>query len=215
MNETRREFLKSAVAAAVFAPFLTSCAAAPTAQTGGLASIVKNAVTGPGINWTGAVDAPADVAWKTVLSKETDAGEPIIISGAVFQADGRSPAPETLIYLYHTDTEGFYGRGGDGPLHGRFRGWMLTDRAGRYEFRTIKAAPYPGRRFAAHIHMTVTGRNFKEDSIDSILFEGDRLISAQERETAGRKGGFNPILTLEKGADGILRGRRDIRLWKT
>jgi hypothetical protein len=46
------------------------------------------------------------------------------------------------------------------------------------------------------------------------LFEGDRLISAEERNTAGKKGGFNPILKLEKGADGILRGTRDIQLWR-
>jgi hypothetical protein len=62
--------------------------------------------------------------------------------------------------------------------------------------------------------MTLTGKNFKEDWIDSILFEGDKFITAQERNQAGKKGGFNPILELEKGADGILRGVRDIQLMK-
>jgi hypothetical protein len=58
--------------------------------------------------------------------------------------------------------------------------------------------------------MTLTGKNFKEDSIDSILFEGDKFITSEERIT--RKGGFNPIVKLEKGADGILRAVRDIQL---
>jgi len=46
------------------------------------------------------------------------------------------------------------------------------------------------------------------------LFEGDKFITSQERNMAGKKGGFNPILKLEKGADGILRGVRDIQLLK-
>jgi hypothetical protein len=46
------------------------------------------------------------------------------------------------------------------------------------------------------------------------LFEDDRLISAQERNQAGKRGGFNPILKLEKGSDGIFRAARDIQLWK-
>ena len=91
---------------------------------------------------------------------------------------------------------------------------MLTDKQGRYEFRSIRPASYPNTTFAAHVHMTLTGRAFKEDWIDSILFEGDKFISRRERETAGEKGGFNPILQLEKGADGILRGVRNIQLIK-
>jgi hypothetical protein len=62
--------------------------------------------------------------------------------------------------------------------------------------------------------MTLTGKNFREDSIDSILFEGDRLITSEERNLAGKKGGFNPIVKLEKNADGIWRATRDIQLWK-
>jgi len=119
-----------------------------------------------------------------------------------------------LIYFYHTDSEGFYGRGNGEIRHGHFRGWMLTDMQGRYEFSSIIPAAYPERKFAAHVHMTLTTKELKEASIDSILFEGDTLISPRERETAGQKGGFNPIVKLEKGANGIWQARRDIQLWK-
>ena len=138
----------------------------------------------------------------------------MIILGTVFQPNGKTPAPNVLIYFYHTDSEGYYGRGNGEIRHGHFRGWMLTDAKGRYEFSTIKPAPYPNRTEAAHIHFTLTGKNFKEDSIDAILFEGDRFITTQERNSAGKKGGFNPILKLEKGADGVLRGVRNIQLEK-
>ena len=135
----------------------------------------------------------------------------MIISGKIFQADGKTHAPNILIYLYHTDMYGIYGRRGE-HKHGKFRGWLLTDEKGRYEFRSIKPASYPNSTISAHVHMTLTGKDFREDWIDSILFDGDRFITAQERNQAGRRGGFNPILKVEKDSKGILRGVRDIQL---
>ncbi len=212
ISENRREFLKRASLAAIAFPFLINCKSDTLAQKSDseLSLIKKNAIPIGG-EWSGAIDAPDNVSWKTVLAKATDEGEPMIISGTVFLADGKKPAPNTLIYLYHTDMYGIYGKRGE-HKHGKFRGWMLTDAKGKYEFRSIRPASYPNTTFAAHVHMTLTGKNFKEDWIDSILFEGDRFISQREREMAGKRGGFNPILKLEKGAGGILRGVRDIQL---
>jgi protocatechuate 3,4-dioxygenase, beta subunit len=214
----RREFLKKAVVAASALPLLAACGGDAAAQRTGsiLDEIKRNAMPDPNNGrqggWHGAVHTPADVSWRTVLSEERDKGEPIEINGVVYQADGKTPAPNTLIYLYHTDFEGYYGRAGAAHGHGKYRGWMLTDKDGKYSFRTIKPAPYPENRFAAHIHMTVTTAKAKEDWVDSILFEGDRLISPQEREQAGRRGGFNPVLTFEKGPGGISRATRNIQL---
>ncbi len=216
-SQNRRDFLKRASMAAIAFPLLVNCKSDTLAQKteNTLSLIKKNANTAPEVNWCGAVDAPDDVSWKTALSKKSDEDKPMIISGTVFQPDGKTPVPNILIYFYHTDSTGYYGRRGNGEaLHGHFRGWLLTGANGRYEFSSIKPAPYPNRTEAAHVRMTLTGRNIKEDSIDAILFEGDKFITARERETAGKKGGFNPILKLEKGADGILRGVRDIQLWK-
>jgi len=214
--ENRRDFLKRASLAAIAFPLLLNCKSDTLAQKteSALELIKKNANTSPAVNWCGAIDAPDNVSWKTVLSKKTGKDEPMIISGTVFNADGKTPAPGILIYFYHTDIEGYYGRGNGEVRHGHFRGWMLTDTRGRYEFASIKPASYPDRTFAAHVHMTLTAKNFKEDSIDSILFEGDKFITEQERNEAGKRGGFNPIVKLEKGADGILRATRDIQLWK-
>lgn len=217
-DENRREFLKRASIAALAFPLLLNCKSDTLAQKSNediLSLIKKNALQAEGAGeWNGAKDAPKNVSWKTVLSKDADKGDKMLISGIVYQPDGKKPAPNVLIYLYHTDTEGVYGRRNDEHNHGRYRGWMLTDANGKYEFRTIKPAPYPERKFAAHIHFTLTTQTMREDWIDSILFEGDRLISPRERETAGKKGGFNPILKLEKGADGIWQATRDIQLWK-
>ena len=215
IKENRREFLKRASVAALAFPLLINCKNNTLAQKPDeniLSLIKKNANTSPTVNWCGAIDAHDNISWKSILSPKSDKDLPMIISGTVFEIDGKTPAPNILVYFYHTDTEGYYRRKSDEPLHGHFRGWMLTDKQGRYEFSSIRPAPYPERKFAAHVHMTLTGINFREDSIDSILFEGDRLITSEERKLAGKRGGFNPILTLEKGADGILRGIRNIQL---
>ena len=147
-NENRREFLKRASIAAVAFPILINCKSDTLAQKSDeniLDLIKKNANTSPAINWCGAIDAPDDVSWKTVLSKKSDKDEPMIISGTVFQSDGKTPAPNVLIYFYHTDSEGYYGKGKDEvrrePLHGHFRGWLLTGANGKYEFSTIRPAP--------------------------------------------------------------------------
>ncbi len=210
----RREFLRQASMAALAFPLLAGCKgetfASHPAENDVLAAIRKNALPAGG-QWSGAIDFPADVTWRTVLASAKDEGEPMLISGTVYRADGKTPAPNTLIYLYHTDMYGIYGRAGQ-HKHGKFRGWMLTDAKGRYEFRSIRPASYPDTTFAAHVHMTITTVDNREDWVDSILFEGDRFISAREREMAGRRGGFQPIVRLEKDAAGIARAARDIRL---
>lgn len=215
-NENRREFLRRAAAAAVAFPFLLSCRSDTLAQKSDtdVFTLLRKNARAAGTEGMGAIDVPPTVSPKTVLFTEADKGEKMVISGKVFEADGKTPAPNVLIYLYHTDIEGYYGRSGSEHKHGRYRGWLLTDAEGRYSFQTIKPAPYPENRFAAHIHMTVTTTAMREDWVDSILFEGDKLISARERETAGQKGGFNPILALKKGENNLWTATRDIRLWK-
>lgn len=212
MSKNRRDFLKHAALAAAV-PLLIGCRNSTLAtgmETETLRRLKRNALPTGG-EWSGAVDAPGSVTWKTALSGPNDKGEPMTISGIVFNKDGKTPAPNVLIYLYHTDMYGIYGRPGE-HKHGKFRGWLLTDDQGRYEFSSIRPASYPNSTQSQHVHMTITTLDQKEDWIDSILFEGDRFITARERDSAGKKGGFQPIVRLEKGADGASRGVRNIQL---
>lgn len=209
--ETRREFLKHA-SLALTLPLVFGCRSGGAAAVGDdklLAAIKANANPDPRDSYWGARHAPSDVTWRTVLAPKNDTGERISIRGTIYESDAKTPIANALIYLYHTDIYGIYGHTGE-HRHGRYRGWMLTDAAGRYEFETIMPASYPNSTIAKHIHMTLTTKHLKEESVDSILFDGDRFLTARDR-TIGR-GGFDPVLKLEKRSDGILYGTRDIRL---
>jgi protocatechuate 3,4-dioxygenase, beta subunit len=208
---TRRYFLKHASLALIL-PLTFGCKTNGSAQVTDnkiLDAIRANSIANESDEWWGARHVPSDVSWKTKLSAESEKGEPILISGTVYAADGKTAAAGTLIYLYHTDVYGIYGRKGE-HRHGRYRGWMLTDARGRYEFESILPASYPNSTIAKHIHMTVTTKDQKEDWIDSIHFDGDKFLTSRDREI--NRGGFDRVLKLAKGSDGISRGVRDIRL---
>ncbi len=208
----RREFLSSTALGAALVPILYGCgkgAHAAASTSGKLEALRRNGVQDPNCEWCGARDVPDDVRWKTKLVKDGDAGERMIVEGTVFDPDGVTPAPDILVYIYHTDSEGIYGRKGE-HRHGKYRGWMLTGEDGKYSFYTIRPEPYPNRRDPAHVHMTITGLDRKEDWVDSIMFEGDPLL--EPRNISEKKGGFRNVIKLTKDSEGILRGTRNLIL---
>ena len=210
--ETRRDFLRNA-GIALALPLAFGCRTDSSAQVSSdrlLDRLKANANADERDEYWGARGAPANVSWRTRLSTDADTAERITISGTIYKVDGKTAAANTLIYLYHTDVYGIYGRGRE-HRHGRYRSWMLTDAQGRYEFESIMPASYPNSTIAKHIHMTLTTLDKREESVDSILFDGDRFLTARDR--AINRGGFDPVLKMTKGNDGMLRGVRDIRLW--
>ena len=213
MEETRRDFIKNALITAAALPLISSCGSTTLAvdSNADVLDVLRKNAQPKGAEAMGAIEVPDSVSWRTAFPVTRDDGEPMIITGTVYKPDGKSVAPNTLIYFYHTDKYGVYGKAGE-PKHGRFRGWMLTDAKGRYEFSSIRPASYPNSTQSQHVHMTVTSLDRREDWIDSILFEGDKFLTAREREWSGKRGGFNPIVTLSTGKDGISRAVRDIQL---
>ena len=156
-----------------------------------------------------------NVSWKTVVVPDNEPGEPLIISGTIFMPDGRTPVPGAALWVYQTDATGHYSplreSGGDNR-YTRLHGSMRTNADGRYEFRTIKPAPYPGRSNPAHIHAFVSGPGYPEYWIDEFLFEGDPFITQEARQKLTGEGSFSSILKLTRGSDGVLRGVRDIEI---
>ncbi len=169
----------------------------------------------PACEWCGAAEAPAQLNWEIKIAGPDEPGEPLVITGTVYKADGVTPAPDIVLYVYHTNKEGVYPKRGDetgnGRRHGYLRAWLRTGTRGEYRITTIRPAPYPGRKAPAHIHITITEPDKSEYWIDSILFEGDPFLTPDYRAGLKQKGGSG-IIVLEKDAEGVWRGKRDILL---
>jgi len=155
-------------------------------------------------------DSDETLPSRIVVTAEGEPGDPMILSGTIYRADGVTPAAGVILDLYHTDARGYYGA--DGSQEPRLKGRLRTDEQGRYEFRTIKPASYPGTRALAHIHAKVYGPGVQERWIDEFHFEGDPYLPDALVEKERGKGRFAAVVALGHGADGILRGTRDIRL---
>ena len=154
---------------------------------------------------------PKTVAPNARLAGPSEPGDPLVIVGTIYQADGVSPAAGITLFLYHTDARGHYNERDD-AYDPRIYGFVRTDSQGRYEFATIRPGPYPGRTVPAHIHAHVYGPNLGEYFIPEYRFLDDPLVPEEERGLPERLGRFSPTVVLAKGSDGVWRGTRDIRL---
>ena len=150
--------------------------------------------------------------WKTTIVAPGEPGEPLIVSGTIYAPDGRTPLEGINLFVYQTDATGVYSTSGGDNRGTRIHGLVRSNKEGHYEFRTIKPGSYPNSRNAAHIHAYVSGPDYPEYWIDEYLFEGDPFITSADRQKFGGKGTFSSILTLQRGADGVLRGVRDIKV---
>lgn len=158
----------------------------------------------------GSCIAPANLSSKTVVTSPGEPGEPLTISGTISQPDGK-PAEGIVLFIYHTDATGYYNEKDDAS-HPRLKGWMKTGPDGRYEFHTIKPAPYPHRTTPAHIHAHVYGAQYSERSIADYWFEGDPFITEKELATRKEQGAAPVVVSLKRDAEGVWQGVRNITL---
>lgn len=112
-------------------------------------------------------------------------GQLIVLSGRVVDCEGR-PVPGALIEIWQTNGAGAYADETDpgiNPQDPNFVGWgrCKTDEEGRYAFRTLKPAAYPGGvgelYRPSHIHMSIFGPDLRSRVITQCYFEGDPLVS--------------------------------------
>jgi len=57
------------------------------------------------------------------------------LTGTVFEKDGKTPAENVILYIYHTNRKGIYEKRGDekgwARRHGYIRGWAKTGKDGK------------------------------------------------------------------------------------
>jgi protocatechuate 3,4-dioxygenase beta subunit len=153
---------------------------------------------------------PETLEWKVSLVQAGEPGEPLVMRGSVYKSDGRTPAPNIVVFVYQTDATGHYNHP-DSVWNPRLRGWMRTGSDGRYEFRSIKPAAYPNHSEPAHIHVHVYGEGVPEYFLDDYWFEGDTLLSSEQITRAQLQGRFSNIVKLTWDGK-TWQGVRDLRL---
>lgn len=154
------------------------------------------------------------LSFTDTLPKFLESEPKLKITGTVYKKDGKTPAENIILYIYHTNQKGIYetkeNEQGWAKRHGFIRGWIKTSKEGKYEFYTFKPAPYPNGRAPNHIHIIVKEPNKNEYYIDDFMFKKDTLLTQQEKNRLRQRGGSG-IITIEKQNDLIIM-KRDIIL---
>jgi len=134
----------------------------------------------------------------------TQKGQKLLVTGTIYKLDGKTPAPNVILYYYHTDINGVYaGKQGLDPKvvrHGYIRGWVKSDANGKYAIYTVRPAPYPNTNFEAHIHPSIKEPKIdKEYYIDEFVFDDDKLLTSEKRKKLENRGGSGILRVFRKG----------------
>jgi len=144
-----------------------------------------------------------------------DGGTRIKLTGIIYQPDGKTPASDVILYIYHTDTSGVYpihgSETGWAKRHGYLRGWIKTGRDGQYTFYTRRPGQYPNRTDPVHIHATILEPNGSYYYIADYYFKDDPSLPKKELNKTVVRGGRTHVLSLKPDGN-LLVGRRDIVL---
>lgn len=164
---------------------------------------------------------PDNVASQDTSPGWNQRGQKILLTGKVYFQDGKTPAPNVLIYYYHTNIDGKYLHmenvkrslppNSKGQTHGYLRGWVKTDSEGNYSIYTVRPGAYPGVDEPAHIHLTIKEPDMEKPyRIDESVFDDDRLLTTAKRIRMGNRGGSGILRLVTKGELRI--GERNIIL---
>jgi protocatechuate 3,4-dioxygenase, beta subunit len=134
----------------------------------------------------------------------TEKGQKLLVTGKVYKIDGKTPAPNVIIYYWQTDNNGYYSpiKGMDerAKRHGHIRSWVKTDENGSYSIYTIKPAPYPNDNIPAHIHTSIKEPNIENEYyIDEFIFDDDTLLTSEKRKALENRGGTGILSVLISG----------------
>jgi len=138
----------------------------------------------------------------------------IKLTGTVFAKDGKTPAENVILYIYHTNRKGIYEKKEDGKgwakRHGYIRGWVKTGNDGNYTFFTFRPTAYPNGQEPEHIHIVVKEPTRNAYYLEDYLFYDDKLLTEKKRAGLNSRGGSG--IVQPKIENGILTVKRDLIL---
>ena len=210
--------MKQYIVICMISVIMFGCSQQSNRANGQSSSAITKEVGGPCEGCEAIFESPVPfekLSWETALPDFNEPGPKMVISGVIYKADGKTPAKDVVLYVYHTDQTGHYSLKGNetgwGKRHGYIRGWVKTNALGQYKFYTLKPVAYPGKNPPpAHIHPIIKEPTKNEYWIDEYLFDDDPLLTTEIRNK-GRQHGGSGIIKLKK-ENGILVGERNIIL---
>ncbi len=142
-------------------------------------------------------------------------GQKLLVTGTAFKLDGKTPAPNVVIYYWQTDNNGYYspkkGMDEKAKKHGHIRGWVKTDENGKYSIYTIRPAMYPNEDILAHIHLSIKEPDIDDEYyVDELNFDDDKLFTGAKRKALENRGGSGILRVLLK--DNLQIAEHDIVL---
>jgi protocatechuate 3,4-dioxygenase beta subunit len=151
-------------------------------------------------------DAPSSVR----IAAESEPGPPLLVEGAVYAPDGETPAAGVVLYVYQTGLDGIYNPNRGGIP--RLRGYMKTDAAGRFSYRTIRPGSYPNSRIPAHVHTQLWGGGYDPQWNRDLNFADDPFVSESDKRDSAAAGRFAWICAAKPDAAGLLRCTHNLKL---
>lgn len=125
---------------------------------------------------------------------------PLVLTGRVFQTDGKTPAPNVVLYYWHTNDAGLYAADSQTPdkakEHGRLRGWVKTDSYGRYTIKTSRPGAYPNDVIPQHIHLAVKEPELPNEYFIDLYFDDDPLYLQHKKKYGKADRGGTEILRV-------------------
>lgn len=138
------------------------------------------------------------------------------VTGTVYKLDGKTPAHDVIIYIYHTNRKGVYQTKGNekgwAKRHGYIRGWVKTNKNGNFTFYSFRPASYPDGSEPEHIHITIKEPNKNEYYLDEYFFTDDPLFTDQFKSRLKNRGGSGVV--VPKMINGMWYINRDLILGK-
>lgn len=148
------------------------------------------------------IGMPENLYWTDTSSGWQEPGQKLLLTGTIFEPDGKTPASGIILYYWQTDANGFYspkpGMDSRTVRHGHIRGWVKTGADGRYAIYTIRPAPYPNDGLPAHIHLLIKEPALEHEYYtDDVVFDDDKLlISHLKKHPANNRGGSGIVRVL-------------------
>ncbi len=147
------------------------------------------------------VDMPSVVDAVDTSSAWEQGSPELLVTGTILRSDGKTPAPNVILFYWHTNQDGIYPpppTPTEADRLGSIKGWIKSDSTGQYTLVTSRPGTYPNRGEPAHIHWLIKEPQFEYAYyIDAMVFDDDELLTTEERKSLENRGG-NMILRPHK-----------------